>query len=215
MSADCRSPHFISWTLVIDVLLKPHISEAALHDSLARYPPPQCHPRTREKVLQMISDWIDDSYPRQRIIWLNGPAGAGKSAIAQTIAERYKDSHVAASFFFLRNTPDRGVANRLFTTLAWQLAKSIPKTRPYIESALQKELLLHTKSINVQFDYIIVKVFKKLLRENPGLRPEKSLVIIDGVDECAPEQDQRLFLTLIADALARTNIPLVLAKARP
>ena len=179
-----------------------------MHDSLARYPPPLCHPQTREKVLKIISDWIDDSYPRQRVIWLNGPAGAGKSAIAQTIAERYKDNRLAASFFFLRNTSDRGVTNRLFTTLAWQLAKSIPETRPNIESALQMEPLLYTKSINVQFDYLIVKVFENLLRDKPGLRPEKSLVIIDGVDECATEQDQKLFLTLIADALARTGIPL-------
>ncbi|KAF8347420.1 hypothetical protein F5887DRAFT_1131099 [Amanita rubescens] len=119
--------------------LKSRISEAAMHDSLARYPPPLCHPRTREKVLKIISDWIDDSYPRQRIMWLNGPAGAGKSAIAQTIAERYNDNRLAASFFFLRNTPDRGVADRLFLTLAWQLARSIPETRPYIESALQME----------------------------------------------------------------------------
>jgi len=33
------------------------------------------------------------------------PAGAGKSAIAQTIAEHYKDNWLAASFFFLRNIP--------------------------------------------------------------------------------------------------------------
>ena len=179
-----------------------------MHDSLARYPPPQCHPRTREKVLKIISDWIDDSYPRRRIMWLNGPAGAGKSAIAQTIAERYKESRLAASFFFLRNTPDRGVASRLFLTLAWQLATCIPETLPYIESALKTEPILYSKSINIQFDHLVVKVFENLLRDNPGLRPEKSLVIIDGVDECATEQDQKLFLTLIANALARTKIPL-------
>jgi len=34
-------------------------------------------------------------------MWLNGPAGAGKSAILQTIAERCKDNRLAASFFFL------------------------------------------------------------------------------------------------------------------
>ena len=210
MSAYCRSPDLISLisrTVVFDDL-KSHISAAAIHDSVARYPPPLCHPQTREKVLKVMSDWIDDSYPRQRIMWLNGPAGAGKSAIAQTIAERYKDSRLAASFFFLRNTSDRGVATRLFLTLAWQLAKSIPVTRPYIESVLQIEPLLHTKSINIQFDHLIVRVFENLLRDNPGLRPEKSLVIIDGVDECTTEQDQKLFLMLIADALARTNIPL-------
>jgi len=85
---------------------------------------------------------------------------------------------------------------------------SIPETYPYIESALKAERLLPTKSIGIQFNHLIVKVFENLLRDNPGLRLEKSLVIIDGVDECASEQDQKLFLTLIADALARTKIPL-------
>ena len=179
-----------------------------MHDSLARYPPPRCHPKTRKKVLKVITNWIEDSNPRQRIMWLNGPAGAGKSAIAQTIAERYKDSRVAASFFFLRNTSDRGVADRLFTTLAWQLGASIPETLPYIELALKTERLLHTKSIGIQFDYLVTKVFENLLRDNPEFRPEKSLVIIDGLNECATEQDQKLFLTLIGDALTRTNIPL-------
>ncbi|KAF8329930.1 hypothetical protein F5887DRAFT_896405 [Amanita rubescens] len=147
-SAYCHSPDLISRTLVTDDL-KSHISEAAMYDSLARCPPPRCHPSTRRGALDSISDWIDDSCPRQLIMWLNGPAGAGKSAIAQTIAERYKDSRLAASFFFQRNTPDRGVANRLFTTLAWQLGMSIPETYPYIESALKTERLLPTKSIGM------------------------------------------------------------------
>src|SRR6266550_3035038 len=186
-------------TVVLDDFLKPHISETAMHDSLARYPPPLC---------QIISDWTNDSYPRQRIMWLNGPAGAGKSAIAQTIAERYKDNRLAASFFFLRNTPDRGVASRLFLTLAWQLAASIAETLPYIESALNTERLLYSKSINIQFDHLIVKDLENILRDKHGLRPDRPLLIIDGVDECVTEQDQKLFLTLIADALARTSIPL-------
>src|SRR6266576_291536 len=185
--------HLVAFTIVLGDL-RTLITKTAMHDSLARYPPPLCHPKTREKVLKIITDWIDGSFPRQRIMWLNGPAGAGKSAIAQTIAERYKDSRLAASFFFLRNTTDRGVADRLFVTLAWQLGASIPETRPHVESALKAERLLHTKSIDIQFDRLVVKVFENLLRDNPGLRPEKSLVIIDGVDECATEQHQKLFL---------------------
>ena len=99
-----------------------------MHDCLARHPPPLCYPKARENALKIITDWIKDSYPRRRIMWLIGPTG--KSAIAQTIAERYKDSRLAASFFFLRNSPDRGAADRLFTTLAWQLGVSIPATLP-------------------------------------------------------------------------------------
>lgn len=45
-------------SLVLDDF-RQHISEAAMHDSLARYPPPWCHPRTREKILRMIMDWVD------------------------------------------------------------------------------------------------------------------------------------------------------------
>ena len=177
-----------------------------MHDCLARHPPPLCYPKARENALKIITDWINDSYPRRRIMWLIGPTG--KSAIAQTIAERYKDSRLAASFFFLRNSPDRGAADRLFTTLAWQLGTSIPATLPYIELALITDCLLQTKSIDIQFDHLVVKVFENLLRDNPGLRPKVSLVIIDSVEECATEQDQKLFLTLIGNALTRKNIPL-------
>lgn len=98
--------------------------------------------------------------------------------------------------------------DRLFLTLAWQLATFVPETRPYLESALKADRLLHTKSIDVQFDQLFVQVFQKLLRDKPNLRPEKTLVIIDGIDECTPERDQRHFLRLIGDALAFNSIPL-------
>ena len=179
-----------------------------MHDSSARYPPPSCYPRTREKVLQVITDWVNNADAPKRIMWVNGPAGAGKSAIAQSIAERYKDSRLAGSFFFLRSSEDRGVADRLFMTLAWQLAFSIPETRPYIESVLKKEPLLYTKSIEVQFNRLIVDVFGSLLHDKPELHPEKSLVIIDGVDECHSEQHQKLFLTLIGNAMSLRKISL-------
>ena len=167
-----------------------------------------CHPQTREKVLKIIADWVNDPYTRQPIIWLTGPAGAGKSAIAQTIAERFSGEQVAASFFFLRNSSDRGTATRLFTTLAWQLAKNIPELLSYIGSAIETEPLFPTRSINIQFDRLIVQPLRELLRDKPDFCPQKSLVVIDGVDECAPDRDQMLFLMLIGDALSEIHIPL-------
>ena len=61
---------------------------------------------TREKVLKIITDWIDDPRLRCLVIWLNDPAGAGKSAIAQTIAGRCFDEQLAVSFLFLRNSSE-------------------------------------------------------------------------------------------------------------
>ncbi|KAF8737949.1 hypothetical protein AX14_012128 [Amanita brunnescens Koide BX004] len=191
------------------------ISENAFHDSKARFPPPRCYPETRVEVLKTITDWIDDPDSRKRIFWLSGPAGAGKSAITQTIAERCKKTQLAASFFFQRNTSDRGVADRLFLTLAWQLAMSIPEIRPYLESTLKTERSIHAKSIDVQFDSLFVQVFEKLLRDKPDLRLQKSLVIIDAVDECATDLDQEMILALIGAQMSKT-VPLrFLISSRP
>ena len=167
-----------------------------------------CHPQTREKVLEMITNWVNDPHARQPIIWLNGPAGAGKTTIAQTIATRCSGDQLVASFFFLRNSDNRGNAARLFTTLAWQFAQNIPELLSYIESAIKKEPLFFTKSLDIQFDRLIVEQLQGLLRDKPNYRPQKSLVVIDGVDECAPDRDQTLFLRLIGNALSKIHIPL-------
>ena len=53
-----------------------------------------------------------------------------------------------------------------------------------------------------------MKAFKLRLRDEPRLRPAKSLIIIDALDECDSDQDQKTFLTLIADELASRRIPL-------
>ncbi|KAF9443493.1 hypothetical protein P691DRAFT_622128, partial [Macrolepiota fuliginosa MF-IS2] len=56
-------------------------------DSSTRYPPPKCHPSTREDLRSRITKWLmGDNYERN-ILCLLGPAGTGKSAVAQTIAE--------------------------------------------------------------------------------------------------------------------------------
>jgi len=66
--------------------------------------PPKCHPRTRRAVLRKIIDRVNDLDRVALFLCLYGPAGAGKSTIAQTIAELLeKAGLVAAAFFFCRN----------------------------------------------------------------------------------------------------------------
>jgi hypothetical protein len=196
--------------------LQKFISEDAFYDSRARFPPPKCHPGTRVEVLRIIEDWIYDPNPSQSIFWLNGPAGAGKSAIIQTIAEHHMDTQLAASFFFERGTWDRGVADRLFPTLVWQLAFSIPEIRPYLESMLRTERSIYAKSTHVQFDRFFVQVFENLLRDKPNLCLQRPLIIIDAVDECATEVDQKILLALIGVEMASQRIPLrFLISSRP
>ncbi|EEB96849.1 hypothetical protein MPER_03939 [Moniliophthora perniciosa FA553] len=48
---------------------------------------PRCTPGTREAVIRLIMKWTTNPFTPQRILWLNGLAGEGKSAIAQSVAE--------------------------------------------------------------------------------------------------------------------------------
>jgi pantothenate kinase-related protein Tda10 len=65
-------------------LLKPVDGAAYNHISQ----PAKCMEGTREELLTTIMDWRSRSSTLPLVCWLKGPAGAGKSAIAWTIAER-------------------------------------------------------------------------------------------------------------------------------
>ncbi|KDR76677.1 hypothetical protein GALMADRAFT_21178, partial [Galerina marginata CBS 339.88] len=72
------------------------------HNSSERFDPPKCYPNTRLAVLAKLMDWIIGKVGWEGyFMWLYGPAGAGKSAIAQTIAEMCQSNNtLLASFFF-------------------------------------------------------------------------------------------------------------------
>ena len=68
-------------------ILRLGASLGAIHNSAERYPPPNCHPDTRKAVREIILDWIHSENSAPSSFWLYGPAGAGKTAILQAIAE--------------------------------------------------------------------------------------------------------------------------------
>ena len=79
----------------------------AIHDSAERYPPPNCHPDTRKVVRQINLDWIHNKNSSSFFFWLYRPAGAGKTAILQAIAEYLcspsgAGQNFGGSFFFSR-----------------------------------------------------------------------------------------------------------------
>ena len=186
----------------------------AIHDSSECYPPPRCHPETRTLVRTLIICWIQDPNPTCFILWLYGPAGAGKSAILQSIAEEcYSlEGRFAGSFFFSRGKPGRNEGHFLFSTIAYQLAINLPYLRIHIDSAVQTDPSLYTKSMMVQMRSLIINSFRKL-SSGIGHTPT---VIIDGLDECDSHDTQKLILEIIYEAVAIEKIPLrFLIASRP
>ncbi|KAJ3524557.1 hypothetical protein NMY22_g10950 [Coprinellus aureogranulatus] len=66
-------------------LLCENVAAEAVHNAGERCDAPKCHPETRVAVQEEILSWIScghhDSQPK-KILWLTGPAGSGKTAIA-------------------------------------------------------------------------------------------------------------------------------------
>jgi len=190
------------------------VSLNAIHDSSERHPPPKCHPETRILVLDLISRWIEDPNSTSSVLWLYGPAGVGKSAILQSLAEKYclLERLFGASFFFSRGKPGRDQGHFLFSTIAYQLALNLPYLRTPIDSAMQANPTLDTKSMTVQMRSLIIDSFRKL-SENIEHTPT---IIVDGLDECDDHKIQTCILEIIYEAVAIHKIPLrFLIASRP
>ncbi|KAF7979496.1 hypothetical protein HWV62_42344 [Athelia sp. TMB] len=130
---------------------------------------------------------------------MSSPAGFGKSAISQTVAEACaRDGTLAASFFFLRGAGGRSKIDHFITTLAFQITISVPGFRPLVEKALQRDPTIVHQSITHQLQNLIFEPFMALAQENI---PDRALlIIIDALDECNDRDSMREFITALANA---------------
>ena len=189
--------------------MKLGVSLGALHDSAERSPAPNCHPDTRKAVRQIILDWIRSEISASYFFWLYGPAGAGKTSILQAIAEFLcspsgSDQNFGGSFFFSRGKHGRDQGHFLFSTIAYQLAFKVPGLRQHINRIMESDPSLHTKSMGIQLQKLIVDAFKCL-----SPLPQRSyLVIIDGLDECHDKTTQQSILQLLCESIRVHKLPL-------
>ena len=167
--------------------LKEAAVPGAFHNSLERSDPPKCHKHTREAILDKIMDWVKRKIDTDTfIMWLYGAAGAGKSAIAQSIAELCEEHKLLlASFFFFRADSLRSNSKRLVATIAYQIAVVIPDVRGLMEAAIDNDPHLLSRSLITQFTALIVDPLEHLFENSVGEHMDlPSLIIIDGLDEC-------------------------------
>ncbi|KAJ6551849.1 hypothetical protein B0H19DRAFT_903985, partial [Mycena capillaripes] len=204
----------------------------ATHDSEDRFPQPRCHPETRIKMLDVLWNWTcgiepsgtsffqhnvyDDhssSNTSSSILWLYGPAGAGKSAVAQSLCQKLKEKGtLGASFFFKRAHSSRGHAKRLFTTIAYQLALHLPEVNHHISQSMENDPSLVDKSISIQLQKLIVEPFQQFT----STLTHPLVIVIDGLDECEGQNIQQEILCSIGRVFNEQWLPLqFLVTSRP
>ena len=152
----------------------------AAYDSQERDPAPRCLLGTRQEILGDIDAWVEAGSEGKSILWLHGPAGAGKSAIAQTVAETCaRRDELAASFFFARTVTTRNALKHLFPTIAVHIACSASEKRRRLDKILKNEPYITERAMGS------VDLVAALFKKRSSLVPSSPLlVIIDGLDEC-------------------------------
>ncbi|KAJ3563866.1 hypothetical protein NP233_g8665 [Leucocoprinus birnbaumii] len=182
----------------IDVLCDAS-SPGATVDSRERSPH-RCFPGTREQYITDIIAWAtvsDDDHPT--IYWMKGPAGVGKSSIAQMCAERLKAcGQLGAAFFFSFKKFDDPA--RLFTTIAYQLSTVLPDYRLVLNNKIYHDKTLVEKSISSQLNQLIIELIQELVEKGKVI-PRKT-ILIDGLDECVDAESQVEIIKLIASCVS-------------
>ncbi|KAF9011402.1 hypothetical protein BDQ17DRAFT_1538092 [Cyathus striatus] len=172
--------------------LSQYVAHGATHDSGEQYDAPKCHPDTRKQLLSNINHWIKEPNKETGITYLHGPAGSGKSC---------------ASFFFWRGSQDRNNVQKLFTTIAYQLAMMNNVLARYISSEIELDpRLIYDAPIEQQFRHLILEPCLCFVESGRQLR--NWIIVIDGLDECVNKTMQILLLHLLAKAVRHENFPL-------
>ena len=215
----CHSPS-LSCLSGMDTLER-RIAPGAFHNSGEKFEPPKCQPRTRTAILSLIIAWLQDTGKDFAMLWLYGPTGSGKSAIAQTIAQYcHERGFLVASFFFSKGQAGRNSEKHFMATIAYQIALSIPDTRRYISQAVENDPSVFSGSLESQLQTLIVnpliQACAALGDKNGAVKKWARLLVIDGLDACQGPNIQRYIVRILSTALIHKKIPLfILVSSRP
>ncbi|KAF8969201.1 hypothetical protein BDZ97DRAFT_270625 [Flammula alnicola] len=200
-------------------ILHSHSAIAGLLNASEQFDAPKCDADTRLSIIATIMNWVQagTSSSSSSMFWLHGPAGVGKSAIAQAVAlllEQEED--LVASYFFSRTAPGRNNGNMLIVTLAYQIAMNFPPARTYIAKNINRNPSIFTLSNQVQIQKLIVEPVNRVrksftyrfsnllffLRWN-----QPRLIVVDGLDECDNPKVQCDLLLVIGRAIQQLQLP--------
>lgn len=206
--------HRVLFILALLVLekLESKSDPGASHDSSAREDVPKCLPRTREAVINKIAAWLHDPQNLRPLIWMYGPAGSGKTSIAQSVAELLADvDRLGGSFFWSRSGAGRPTTTKQFVaTVCFQLCKVVPGFIDHVTSALERDPGLFNLSMRKQMHHLVVQPLNRVFESDRSLfsTGDSWLLLVDGLDECTGGDSQKDILNMLVDSLSRLLFPL-------
>jgi hypothetical protein len=154
-------------------------------------------------MLEHLHEWSLETNSKSGVLWLHGPAGAGKSAIAQSFCQNLEaEGRLGASFFFKRGHPSRGTGHRLFPTIAYQLALCLPELKQAISQIVEHNPSIIDRALSTQLQKLIIEPCCQ------SLHGCTLVIVIDGLDECEGRDFQQEIMCSIGSVMNQGPLPL-------
>jgi hypothetical protein len=157
----------------------------------------ECLPGTRAETIQFITDWATRTAESQKILWVHGLAGAGKSTLATTMASCFRKMGCLGAFLFF----DRAVAERsdpltVIRTLAYQVGSLHPGAGKAIADAIDESPSICLSPLRDQFQELLVGPLsaKGLIDANVPI-----VLVLDALDECGSTRRREILLNVLTE----------------
>ncbi|KAB5589311.1 Vegetative incompatibility protein HET-E-1 [Ceratobasidium theobromae] len=139
-----------------------------------------CIEDTRKVILSDLNAWSDNP-DANKVFWVNGMAGTGKTTIACTLSEILQlRGQLAATFFCSRNSPECRDANRIIPTIVYQLARHSTPFKFALSQVMERNPDAASANISTQFEQLL----KDPLQEVEHKLANNLVIVIDALDEC-------------------------------
>ena len=179
----------------------------------------QCYETTRTGIRDSIFEFLNRH--NSRFVWLQGPPGSGKTAIAKSIANTLaKNKRLAASFFWDK-TGSRANADSIEmfpSTLASQLARFNRDYEMLLANILSdwsaRDIL--TLPLEMRMDSLVVRPMRSISQAFWSAEP-CPVVVLDGLDECGSRHalGELMKMVVLLDKLPPEFMILVSARREP
>lgn len=188
--------------MFLDSTLREFAIQGAQLYSAERHPAPECYAGTRTTIIDEILQWSRGEL-EEELLWVYGPAGAGKTAIAQTVGQSIKPEVFMAGFFFSRPRKHNDPA-RFWPSICYQMTRRNGALDDYIHGFYgNTNWSVLKKSIPNQFHELIwIPLSTHPLEGSPRI------IMVDGLDECEGEEEQSEIVRCILGVLRTPGVHL-------
>jgi hypothetical protein len=154
----------------------------------------ECLPDTRTDILKFVVNWANDMRNEQKILWIHGLAGSGKSALSTTTANLFRDSgQLGAFLFFDRDVTERSNPTKVIRTLAHQLGTSYPRIGAAIRTAIERNPNVIISPLSRQFKKLVLEPMLETEIITPSI-----IIVLDALDECGTAHEREALLAVLA-----------------